>query len=174
MAEREVDPNITEVPELDETLVKVLQYVVQEGRERYDKDGDFAPFTAVAVKDTLIIETMEGEEPDELYKMARHTVQNISGADAYAFCYDGYLNTDAGEKDAIIAEGGVPGEHEGAAVGLVYEEKEEGGREYFTPIAYIGVAPNFMEFTAEVKPLDEDEDEDDTDERGQDEEAPED
>lgn len=155
MVEREVDPNITEVPDLDETLAKVLQYVVREGQERYDKDGDFAPFTAVAVKDTLVLETLDGEEPDEFYGMARHTVQNVSGAEAYAFCYDGYLNTDDGEKDAIIAEGGIPGEHAGAAVCLVYEDKDEGEREYFEPIAYIGEAPNFMEFTSDIKPLDE-------------------
>lgn len=167
MPDRSVDPDIKEVPEIDEVLTKVLQYVIVEAQERIEKDGDFAPFTAVAVKDTLILETLEGDVPDEFYSMARHTVQGVKGADAYGFCYDGYLDTDDGERDAIIAEGGVPGQLEGEAVCLVYEDKEDGTREYFKPIAYIGKAPNFMALAVDL-PDDEDDEEDLEDE----EEAP--
>ena len=38
-----------------------------------------------------------------------------------AFCYDGYIETDDGVKDALIAEGGVPGADEGYAIAYLYE-----------------------------------------------------
>lgn len=147
MSERKIDPNITEVPEMPQVLSSILQYVVNEGQERLDRDGDFLPFTAVAVKDTLILETVEGGTPDQMYAWAKHTVEHVRGAEAYALCYDGYLDTDQGKRDAIIGEGGVPGAVQGEAVGLVYDTNEDGTREYHKPIAYIGKAPNFMIFT---------------------------
>lgn len=146
MPERKIDPNITEVPEMPQVLSSLLAYVVEEGQKKFDEEGDFVPFTAIAVADTLFFETVEGETPDEMYAFAKHTVEHVRGADAYALCYDGYLDTDKGHRDAIIAEGGVPGAIQGEAVGLVYDVKEDGTREYHRPIAYIGKAPNFMIF----------------------------
>ncbi|MDO4400773.1 MAG: hypothetical protein Q4D27_07495 [Coriobacteriia bacterium] len=149
MPERKIDPNVTEVPEMPQVLSSLLAYVVEEGQKKFDEDGDLAPFTAVAVADTLFFEPVEGETPDEMYAFAKHTVEHVRGADAYALCYDGYLDTDKGKRDAIIAEGGVPGAIQGEAVGLVYDVKEDGVREYHRPIAYIGKAPNFMIFLTE-------------------------
>ena len=154
MPERKIDPNITEVPEMPQILSSLLVYVVEEGQKKFDEDGDLVPFTALAVADKLFFETVEGETPDEMYAFAKHTVEHVRGADAYALCYDGYLDTDQGHRDAIIAEGGVPGAIQGEAVGLVYDVKEDGTRDYHLPIAYIGKAPNFMIFlTDESDPL---------------------
>ena len=149
MAEREIDPNITEVPEIPEVLVSLLNYVVEEAKKKFEEDGDFVPFTAVAVADTLFLESVEGGEPDEMYAFAKHTVEHVRGADAYALCYDGYLETNQGQRDAIIAEGGVPGALQGEAIGLLYDVKEDGTRTYHENIAYIGKAPNFMIFLTE-------------------------
>ena len=152
--ERKIDPNITEVPEMPQVLSSLLAYVVEEGQKKFEEEGDFVPFTALAVADKLFIETVEGETPDEMYAFAKHTVEHVRGADAYALCYDGYLDTDEGHRDAIIAEGGVPGALEGEAVGLLYDMKEDGTREYHQPIAYIGKAPNFMIFlTDDTDPM---------------------
>lgn len=149
MPERKIDPNITEVPEMPQVLSSLLTYVVEEAQKRFDEEGDFAPFTALAVADNLFFEAVDGETPDEMYAFAKHTVEHVRGADAYAFVYDGYLDTDQGMRDAIIAEGGVPGAIQGEAVGLLYTQKEDGTREYHRPIAYIGKAPNFMIFLTE-------------------------
>lgn len=154
MPERKIDPNITEVPEMPDVLSSLLAYVVDEGRKRMDEEGGFVPFTALAVGNQLFLESVEGETPDEMYAFAKHTVENVRGADAYALCYDGYLDTESGHRDAIIGEGGVPGAIQGEAVGLVYDILEDGGRKYYEPIAYIGKAPNFMIFlTPETDPL---------------------
>ena len=135
--ERKIDPNVTEVPEMPAVLSNLLAYVVEEGQKRFDEQGDFMPFTTIAVGDTLFFEDVDGETPDQMYAFAKHTVEHVRGADAYALCYDGYLDTDKGK-----------------AVGLLYDAKEDGTREYHKPIAYIGKAPNFMIFlTPESDPL---------------------
>ena len=46
---------------------------------------------------------------------------------------------------ALIAEGGVPGEDEGYAVGYLYSVNDEGEATFEEEPAYIGEAPNFME-----------------------------
>ena len=193
--EREIDPNVTEVPEIPTVLSSLLVYAVEEGERRFNEQGSFTPFTALAVGEKLFIEALldtarrgggdllhgfgethhgranaiadlakravpefleevDGETPEEMYAFAKHTVEHVRGADAYALCYDGYLDTDQGMRDAIIAEGGVPGAIQGEAVGLLYEMDADGNVEYHRPIAYIGKAPNFMIFlTDDTDPL---------------------
>ena len=46
--------------------------------------------------------------------------------------------------DALIAEGGVPGEDTGYAVSYLYEMDEEGNVTFEEEPAYVGEAPNFM------------------------------
>lgn len=144
MSDRIVDEIGGPVPQIDPTLAKVLQYVALEGKERLKELGQLVPFTAVTVKENMFIEEMESTTSDHVFAEARHTVQNVKGADAYALCYDGYIDTDAGKKDAVIAEGGVPGEETGYAVAIVYEGEGE-DRAFIDQVAYIGKAPNFMQ-----------------------------
>ena len=154
MTEREVDPNITEVPEIPEVLTSLLTYVVEEAKTKFEKDGDFLPFTALAVGDTLFLESVEAGSSEQMYAFAKHTVEHVRGASGYALCYDGYLRTNQGERDAIVAEGGVPGALQGETVCLPYDVKDDGTREYYPQIVYMGKAPNFMVFlTDESDPL---------------------
>ena len=109
MPDRTVEEEINEVPEIDETLESVLVYALEEAREKMSSGGDVVPFTALVVKENLFIETHPGESAEACFAAARHTVEGARGAGAYAFCYDGYVDTDAGQQDALIAEGGIPG-----------------------------------------------------------------
>ena len=54
------------------------------------------------------------------------------------------MEIDDGTKDALIAEGGVPGEDEGYAVGYLYSVNGEGEATFEEEPAYIGEAPNYM------------------------------
>lgn len=143
MADRIVESTETEVPEIPEILEKVLVFALEEAREKMEQSSEVVPFTALVVKDNLFIENHPGENADECYSSAQHTVEGARGADAYAFCYDGYIETDAGVRDSLIAEGGIPGDPEGMACAYLYTI--DGDKITFeSQPAFIGAAPNFM------------------------------
>ena len=118
MADRTVENPGVEVPQMPEILERVLLYALDEGKQKMMDGEDVIPFTALVVKDSVFIETHPGNNADECYNFAQHTVEGARGAAAYAFCYDGYVETSEGVKDALIAEGGVPGAPTGYAIGL--------------------------------------------------------
>lgn len=142
---------IDEVPEIPEELQKALGHALDRGKAELEKGELLVPFTGVLVKDQVLIAQHPGDNPEECYSLARHEVEGMAGATAYAFCYDGYVDTNQGTKDAIIAEGGVPGESEGFALAYMYEveESDEDGNPAKLKVdatpTYIGEADNFME-----------------------------
>lgn len=140
MADRVVDP-VNDAPEgdIDDVLKAVIKAVLDEAATKMENGEDVIPFTGLAIKENLFIETHPGEDANECFTKARQEVQGARGATAYAFCYDGYIETDEGVRDALIAEGGLPGEPDGYAFGYLYDD-EGVERE----IVYIGPAPNFM------------------------------
>lgn len=144
MADRVVESSDVQVPEIPEILEKVLLFALEESKEKMNQGSDVVPFTALVVKENLFIENHPGESAEECFNFARHTVEHARGASAYALCYDGYVEIDDGVKDAIIAEGGVPGEDVGYAVGYLYERDADGNLSFEEEAAYIGEAPNFM------------------------------
>lgn len=148
MVDRVVEETPEEVPDIPELLEKVLLFTLDEAKEKLKQNGEFAPFTALVVKENLFIETAVKDDgvttAEESYALAQHTVEGARGASAYSLCYDGFVDTDAGEKDALIAEGGIPGEEAGYAVGYLYEVDENGNYQFESEPAYIGEAPNFM------------------------------
>lgn len=145
MADRVVEKSDEEVPEIPEILEKVLLYTLDEAKQKLSSGDDLVPFTALVVKENLFIETHPGDTSQECYAQAQHTVENARGADAYALCYDGYVETDDGAKDTIIAEGGIPGDPVGYAAGYLYTVDENGVYTFEEEPAYIGEAPNYME-----------------------------
>ena len=144
MADRIIETTAEEVPEIPDTLEKVLMFSLEEAKEKMAQGADVVPFTALVVRENLFIESHPGESAEECFAFARHTVEGARGAEAYALCYDGYVEIDDGTRDALIAEGGVPGEDEGYAVGYVYTLDDEGRPTFEGEPAYIGEAPNFM------------------------------
>lgn len=170
--DRVVESTIAEIPDIDDRLFNVMVAALNEAKQKMEAGEEVVPFTALAVKDNLFLETHPGEDADQCFAYARHTVQNASGADAYALCYDGYVDTDEGTKDALIAEGGLPGHDEGYAVGYLYHEpdSEDGVPEVIAEPVYIGPAPNFMIFTREHVYDEEDEAESAEEEAGDEEE----
>lgn len=147
MADRNVERHIDKIPHIDKTLHAVLLAALNEARDRMKAGKAVVPFTALAIKDNLFIESVNGDTPEDCFNVARHTVQNARGAQAYALCYDGYIDTDAGTQDALIAEGGMPGQDTGYAIAYPYTPVKDAEKE--TPHidndpVYIGTAPNFM------------------------------
>ncbi len=145
MADRNIENDSVEVPEIPEELERVLVFALDEGKQKLEGGEDLVPFTALVVKDNLFLETHPGENAEECFEAAEANVRGARGAGGYAFCYDGYIETDDGVKDAIIAEGGQPGADEGYAVAYLYTVDDAGNFPFEAEPAYIGEAPNFME-----------------------------
>ncbi|WP_165173051.1 hypothetical protein [Adlercreutzia sp. ZJ242] len=144
MADRDVENASQEVPEIPEILEKALLFALDEAKGKMDQGAEVIPFTTLVVKDNLFIETHPGEDAEECFNFARHTVEGARGAEAYALCYDGYVGTDSGMLDALIAEGGVPGSDDGYAIGYLYTQEEGCEPIFEVDPVYVGEAPNFM------------------------------
>lgn len=141
MSERVVDPEANDLEsDIDDVLKTVIRAVLDEAAAKMESGEEVVPFTGLAVKENLFIETHPGDDVEECFLAARREVQGARGATAYAFCYDGYIETEDGVRDVLIAEGGLPGEEQAYAFGYLYDD-EGIDRE----IVYIGPAPNFME-----------------------------
>lgn len=144
MADRVVDNYSGDVPEMPEVLQRILMEALDQGKSDLEGGYDIVPFTMLVAGGNLFTERHPGDSTEACYASARHTVEGARGAAAYAFCYDGYLDTDEGMKDAVIAEGGTPGAAEGFAIGRIYKLNSDGKPEFGPAPSYIGNAPNFM------------------------------
>lgn len=144
MADRIVEESAEDIPEIPEVLEKVLLYALEEAKEKLQGGEELVPFTSLVVGDNLFIESHPADDVEKCFALAKHTVEGARGAKAYAFCYDGYVDVDDGQKDAIISEGGIPGEPQGVAIAYFYEQDEEGAIQIMEEPIYLGPAPNFM------------------------------
>lgn len=144
MTERVVESSADEVPEIPDILEKVMLFSLDHAQKKMEAGEDLVPFTSLAVKETLFMETHPADDEQACFNLARHTVEHARGAQAYAFTYDGYVDTDDGTRDAIISEGGVPAADKGFAVGQLYTVSDDGTIEFESEPVYIGPAPNFM------------------------------
>ena len=136
-----------EAPEMDENLQTVLVTALNEAKRVFLANGGaLVPFTALASEGRLDFTSHAAGEVDNCFAEAERCVASSQGKEAYAFCYDGYVETEEGERDILIAEGGIPGEEEGHAIGLFYEmpEGQDGPIEIEEEPVYVGFAPNFL------------------------------
>jgi len=154
MTDKVIEDSGDEAPPIPEALERLMLFVLEEAKEKMVQGEDLVPFSALVVKDNLFIETHPGDTVEECFADARRTVEGARGAQAYAFCYDGFVDTDAGVVDVVIAEGGIPGEPIGMAIGYLYtiEDKEIIFEE---EPAYVGEAENFMAGLKEFSDYDE-------------------
>ena len=92
-----------ETLEMDEVLEKVISYCAEEAKEKLAQVGSFEPFTVVVEGENMHIESHPGDDVDVIRARAREAVATASGfASHYCFCFDGFVDTDEGEMDAIV------------------------------------------------------------------------
>lgn len=130
---------------IPDVLESVLRYCLKDASERMEKGEEITPFSALAVKETLFMEEHPGDTVAECFDSARKTVSGAKGAQAYGFCYDGYIELDQGKKhDCLIAEGGVPGDEYGHAIGLPYTYDSDDKPVFQDEPIYVSKALNYM------------------------------
>ncbi len=122
--DRTVD-STQDVPEIPDMLERVLIHAIEEAKTHMLNGEELVPFTCLVVKDKLFIESHPAETAEDCFALARQTVGGARGAVCYAFCYDGYIDSDSGMLDCIIAEGGMPGGADGFAAGCIYRQQAD-------------------------------------------------
>lgn len=119
MADRMIDPtNNDPQGEITDELKAVVQAVLNEAVSKMEAGEEIIPFTGLAVKENLFIETHPATTRKPVSRLARRGDRRRTRRNGLAFCYDGYLDTDDGMKDCIIAEGGLPGAPGGIRIRL--------------------------------------------------------
>ena len=145
--------------EMDEVLEKVISYCAEEAKEKLAQTGSFEPFTIVVEGDNMHIENHPGDDPEEIRANAKVAVATASGfADYYCFCYDGFVDTDAGELDAIIVEAAAREDDEAMAIVNLYrvDDSADGSITFEDELAYVGETETWFDAAA-VAAGDEDE-----------------
>jgi len=129
LSEENMDLDDTEIEsELDseDLLEKVVLYAFDQAQQKLEQEGIVEPFTILVEGDNLKIETHAGEDAAECFESARLSIYAMYKLiDAYAFCYDGYVELDDETRDALIVEYASKGDESGEALALLYTEDED-------------------------------------------------
>lgn len=123
------DTHTADAATLDEAnaLDKIVLYALDEAMEKLEQAGEFEPFTVILHGENLHVESHPGEDAVDCFNAATTAVNLLAHVmQAYVFAYDGYVNTDSGTRDALIAERGIPGEESAQAFAILYTIDEEG------------------------------------------------
>lgn len=144
------DSYTADAAELDESnaLDKIVLYALDEAMDKLEQSGQLEPFTVILHGENLHVESYPGEEVVECFNAATAAVGLLAHVmDAYAFAYDGYLNTDEGTRDAIIVERGKPGNDEAEAFALLYtlDESDEGSLTFEEGLYDLGPAASLLQ-----------------------------
>lgn len=132
--------------EIPLVLEKVLSYCLKDAKERMEKGETVLPFSALAVGETLFMEQHDADTVDECFASVRKLVEGATGAQAYGFCYDGYIESEDFKKyDCVIAQGGVPGDEYGHAIGWRYRLEDDGKAVFRGEPIYVGNCLNYMQ-----------------------------
>lgn len=134
--------------EMDETLEKILFYCLDEAKQKLEQDGECAPFTLVVNGDQMLIENYPDEDVQTCRANAEANIRTASSFGShYAFCYDGFLETNQGALDAIIVECAQRDMEQAYVIGLLYEQKDN-ERIYKDQAAFIDYAPMIFDAAA--------------------------
>jgi len=89
----------------EEILARTILYALEEAAEKLRQSSGFDPFTILIKGEELYIEEHPGETEEESCTSARRSVSSMGLiCDAYVFCYDGFVELDEGQNDALIVE----------------------------------------------------------------------
>jgi hypothetical protein len=141
--------NIDSSTYLDEEVPadKIVLFALEEAQQKLEQNGEFEPFTVILHGEDLYIESHPGDDAVQCFNSAKQTVTEMAVlADAYVFAYDGYVELDDGESDALIVERGTKDAGAAEAFALIYsvDESNEGSLEFDEAIYNLGPALSLL------------------------------
>jgi hypothetical protein len=128
----------------DAAADKMLLYAFDQAVEMLEQGEGFDPFSILLKDDEFFFEDHPGDVIDECYASARRSIHQMAlVASDYVFCYDGYVDLDEGETDAIIVERAHKDDAEAEVFAMLYETHDD--HFHFDETLYgIGEAPNYF------------------------------
>lgn len=140
-----------ETLEMDEVQEQVIMYCIEEAKEKLIATGTFEPFTVVVAGEDMTIETHPGDDPEAIQKAAKSAVSSASSfATHYCFCFDGFLDTDQGEIDAIIVQTAQRDMEKAYVIAGLYriDESGDGSIEFEDGLTYVDDVETWLDRTA--------------------------
>lgn len=136
--------------QVSENARKAMDYAFEEAQQRLTSmHQSFDPFTVTVVDEGLEI----NDHPAETPIAVRESVKILLAQDmpeGYALCYDGYVETDDGQLDAVIVEVADRGGSDAFTLALLYSI-EDGAYTFETDYGYAG--PVTPLYPAGTKPI---------------------
>lgn len=135
--------------EMDEILEKILFYALDEAKQKIEAGEEMPPFTVIVEGENMFVENYPEEtDPEACRANAQANVKSASTfASHYVFCFDGFLETDQGQIDAVIVECASNDMENAYVIGQLYQI--EGDEVHFEEQpAYIDDAESFFDRAA--------------------------
>ena len=110
---------------LTEPLRIAIDHAFREAQTCLREDGSLVPFTIICTSDGYDIADHPGASTDEIYESVR-TLMAREIPPAYAFVYDGFVDTDEGRRDALICEAAKRGDATAYLLAQLYTAGEDG------------------------------------------------
>lgn len=125
--------------DISQRLSRAVDFAFKEAQEQMDSGAGLAPFTVTVVDDGLEINDHSANTEDDVYDSVK-TLLAADMPEAYALCYDGYVETDDGRQDAIVVEAADRGAARATALAMIYTS-EDGETIFEANYGYAGSQP---------------------------------
>ena len=128
----------------DDPVERAVFIALDEAANKLDEQGEFEPFIIIVEGDEIHIEEQEGDDEEEILATARRTVfqmQNV--ADAYILTYDGFVDLDEGQSDAIIVEYARANDDEAQVLAWLYYTHDDHVH-FQEPLYSLGAYPSLF------------------------------
>jgi len=128
----------------DDPAESAVFFALDEAATKIEDEGSFDPFLVILQGEELFVEDQEGEEEEEIYESARQTLYQMELlADAYVFCYDGYVDLDEGTHDAILVEWARKGSASAQVLAWLYKDHDD-HVDFIEPLYTLGEADSLF------------------------------
>ena len=124
---------------LTENLRHAIEHAFEEAEASIREEGGMLPFTIMCTSDGFDVADHPGNSTQEIYESVKALLAREM-PEAYAFAYDGYVETDAGRGDAILCEAAKRGDMEAYLLAVPYERDDEGGFTFASTFLSAGTA----------------------------------
>ncbi len=127
-SEHALEDEIVEEGELssEEILEGTILFALEQAGEQLEQSGEVEPFTILINGEELNVEGLMGETEEEFYAEARRSVFQMEKiSNAYVFCYDGFVDLDSGESDALIVEFANKGDENAQVIVRLYKNEDD-------------------------------------------------